>query len=249
MNSKGIFLQDVTFRYTGASEDAISHLTCNILDKSFVGITGTNGSGKTTLSYLLNGLIPKEIDGKMDGQVVVDGDSTKDFPVSHFAKNIGIVFQNPENMIFNLSVAEEVGFGPSNLGLDDISRRVTESLIAVGLEGFESKDPNTLSLGQKQKLCIASTLAMNTDYILLDEPSSMLDYKSSVQLYKLLKKLNSAGKTIIVIEHDTDFINEFASHAIILDSGSLEMEGEVGVVFKHVKRLEELGIKVPREYL
>lgn len=249
MKSKGIFLQDVTFRYTGSNIEAISHLTFNILYGSFVGITGNNGSGKTTLSYLLNGLIPKEVDGKMEGQVVVDGDSTKDFSVSHFAQKVGVVFQNPENMIFNLSVAEEVAFGPGNLGLSDISTLVSKSLLQVGLAGFENRDPNTLSLGQKQKLCIASTLAMNTSYLVLDEPSSMLDYKSSIELYTLLKSFNFGGKTIIVIEHDTDLIATYASHAMVLDHGSLEMEGKVDMVFRNGERLSELGIKIPRGYL
>ncbi len=247
MITSGIFLHDVSFRYSGSTGMALSHLTAHIPKGSFYGITGSNGSGKTTISYLLNGLIPHEIEGKLDGEITVDGESTTDKPVSHLAKKVGVVFQNPDLMIFNLTVAEEVEFGLRNLGLGDTTERARNALSQVGLSGMDDRDPHGLSLGQKQKLCIAVALAMDTDYLVLDEPSSMLDYKSSIELYELLRRLNDKGKTIIVIEHDTDFIFTYATHTIVMKDGGLEMDARTEDVFTNTEKITSLGVKVGRK--
>lgn len=245
MDTDGIYLHDVSFAYSGSDKNSISHLTLHVEKGIFLGITGSNGSGKTTLSYLFNGLIPHEIDGRLMGEITVDGIETKNKPVSFFSKKVGMVFQNPDHMIFNLTVYEEVEFGLKNLGYTDIQKRVVDALSLVHLEKFSSNDPNNLSFGQKQKLCVACALALDTEYLVLDEPSSMLDYKSSLELYKLLSELNKKGKTIIVIEHDTDFINTFADHALVLREGSLDLFGITQEVFSEKEKIKSMGIKIP----
>ncbi|MFO0703468.1 MAG: ABC transporter ATP-binding protein [Patescibacteria group bacterium] len=245
--SDGIFLNGVSFRYSGSDGDSLSNISFHIPKGSFFGITGSNGSGKTTLAYILNGLIPNEIDGYLEGQVTIDGNSTSELSLLDIAKKVGFVFQNPEHMIFNLSVYEEIEFGLKNFNHQNIPLKISEALKVVGLEGYEKRDPNELSLGQKQKVCIASILALNPEYIILDEPSSMLDFRSSLNLYNTLQKISKSGKTVIVIEHDTDFILTYADHCLILNNAKLESFGKSEEVLSERRKLQNLGIKIPRK--
>jgi energy-coupling factor transporter ATP-binding protein EcfA2 len=225
----------------------LKDISLQIPKGTFLGISGVNGSGKTTLSLLLNGLIPHEIQGKLNGDIVIDGVNTRKRPVSYFAGKVGMLFQNPDFMLFNLTVFDEIAFGLKQKKLD---QKILQVLEMVNLSGFEKRDPQTLSLGEKQKICLAGVLARNTEYIVLDEPVAMLDYKGAVNLYKLLKKLNEEyGKTIIVIEHDTDFLKAFAGQAIILDQGKIIIEGNTRSVFSQEKKIKELGIKIPQPIL
>jgi len=245
MNS-GIQLDNVSFGYKSGIFQ-LEDISLQIPKGSFLGITGVNGSGKTTLSLLLNGLIPHEISGKLSGEVLIDGVNTKKQSISYFAGKVGMLFQNPDFMLFNLTVFDEIAFG---LKQKDPAEKVRRALEMVGLSKFEKRDPQTLSLGEKQKICLASTLARDTEYIVLDEPVAMLDYKGAVSLYKLLKTLNEDyGKTIIVIEHDTDFLKAFAKQVIILDQGKIVFEGDATSVFSHIKKIKKLGIKIPQPIL
>jgi energy-coupling factor transporter ATP-binding protein EcfA2 len=206
----GISIEDVSFQYPNTSV-ALRHIDLSIQKGTFFGITGVNGSGKSTITYLFNSLIPHSIPGTFTGHVRIDGVETRSKSVSYFSRTVGMVFQNPDFSLFNLTVAEEISFGITNLkGI--VNKKVIEKALGlVGLDKFANRDPQTLSFGEKQKVCLASVLALDVSYIVLDEPTSMLDYKSSCQLYELLKSLNNQGKTIIVVEHDTDFLWNFTS--------------------------------------
>jgi len=242
----GIQLENVSFSYA-AGTSQLKNIPLQIPKGTFLGISGVNGSGKTTLSLLLNGLIPHEISGKLSGEVLIDGVNTKKKPVSYFAGKVGMLFQNPDFMLFNLTVFDEIAFG---LKQKESTKKVFEALEMVGLTKFEKRDPQTLSLGEKQKICLAGVLARDTEYIVLDEPVAMLDYKGAVNLYKLLKLLNGDyGKTIIVIEHDTDFLKAFAKEVIILDQGEIVLQGKTSSVFSQTKKIKELGIKIPQPIL
>jgi len=242
---QGIYLDQVNFSYPGKSH-VLTDVNLAIEPGSFVGITGTNGSGKSTCTFLMNGLIPHSIAGKLTGSVLVDGVNTKQKPVSYFARTVGMVFQNPDFSLFNLTVAEEVGFGLVNLNGTADKKRVDEALGTVGLNGFQSRDPQALSYGEKQKVALASVLALDVSYIILDEPTSMLDYKSSQDLYRLLSELNRRGKTIITVEHDTDFLLTCTQKTIIFDHGKIAKWGKTENVFSDHGLLQSLGIKVPR---
>jgi len=233
----GIELRQVSVSYAGRR--ALTNLNWTVKPASFWGITGVNGSGKSTLLYLLNGLIPHEIKARFSGQVLVDKVSTRNKPVSWFSQKVSLVFQNPDFSLFNLTVKEEVSF--NNLEAD-----VTATLKAVGLQGFANRDPQTLSFGQKQKLCLAAVLARRPDYLVLDEPTAMLDYKSSLELYEILKRLNRQGKTIIVVEHDTDLLLQYAQSCLILDSGKVRAMGKAKTVLAQKNLLRRLGIKIPQ---
>ena len=237
-------MSNVSFSYGGTSPE-LCDISTTIPHGSFCGITGINGSGKSTFAYLLNGLIPHQVYGKFIGDVWIDGENTRKKPVAYFAKKVGFVFQNPDFMIFNLTVHEEIAFGVKNLGLTDVDRRISEALDTAGLAGFEERDPHTLSLGQKQKLCLAIAIAMDTDYIVLDEPTAMLDYVSALHLYSLLVTQHKKGKTIIVIEHDTDFLLSYASQLLIFDKGMIVQQGNAQEILAHHEMLRQMGIKIP----
>jgi energy-coupling factor transport system ATP-binding protein len=223
----------------------LSDIHFDIPKGTFLGITGVNGSGKSTLAYCMNGLIPHSIAGTLTGKVSVDGISTRTESVAHFSHAVGMVFQNPDFSLFNLTVSEEIGFGLKNLNGKIHDSEVLKALHSVGLIGYESRDPQTLSFGEKQKVCLASVLALDVSYIILDEPTAMLDWKSSVELYRLLKKLNDKGKTIITVEHDTDFLWEYTHRVIILDKGRIKANDATRKVLSDHRLLTALGIKKP----
>lgn len=243
---KGIQLNNVSYAYAGGKQ-ILQDITLAIAPGSFVGITGVNGSGKSTLTYVINGLIPHSVPGKLTGEVMVDGVATRSKSVAYFANTVGMVFQNPDFSLFNLTVAEEIAFGLTHLKKASDEKQITQALALVGLEGFESRDPQTLSYGQKQKVSLASVLALNVSYIILDEPTAMLDWKSSIELYMLLRKLNRQGKTIIVVEHDTDFLWEFVRDTIIIDKGNIVTYDKTRKVLGDHKQLAGFGIKVAHQ--
>ena len=235
--------RNVSFSYPGRA--VLRNVSFRIDDGDFVGITGSTGSGKTTLAYCLNGLIPNSIRGRFSGAVSVCGLDTKKHKISELARRVGIVFQDPDWQIFSLSVKDEVAFGLKNLKMDRVEQRVRNALETVGLRGYTDSEPHNLSHGQKQKLCIASVLAMEPEVIVLDEPTSQLDHRSTMNVYGLLKNLNMRGKTIVVIEHDTDLLAEFANRVMLLDNGRIVKNGKTKEVFSDRKLLNRLGVKIP----
>ena len=241
---RGIAFEDVSFGYARDTW-ALQHVSLAVRPGSFVGIAGVNGSGKSTITYLLNGLIPHAIPGVFTGNVTVDGVSTRIKSVAYFARSIGMVFQNPDFSLFNLTVGEGIAFGLHNLRQSVDQKRINEILMRVGLGGFAHRDPQSLSFGEKQKVCLASVLALDVSYIVLDEPTAMLDYKSSIGLYKLLQELNEEAKTIITVEHDTDLLWDYTDETIILDSGRIKAGGATRDVLSKGKLLTSLGIKRP----
>jgi energy-coupling factor transporter ATP-binding protein EcfA2 len=242
----GISLDNISVSYS-KNTPQLENINLRIKSGTFLGITGVNGSGKTTLIQLLNGLIPHEIQAKLTGSVFIDEINTRSKSVSYFARSIGMLFQNPDFMLFNLTVAEEISFGLKNLKLSNQPERIKKALSDVGLAGFEKRDPQTLSFGQKQKVALACVLAVDTPYIVLDEPVAMLDYKGAVNLYEVLTSLNkNFGKTIIVVEHDTDFLLAHAKEVAIIDKGKILMHGKTRNVFAKKTELKKIGIKIPQ---
>lgn len=237
-----IIFSSVSFQYE--SDDKILNSIDLEIDKNdFVAILGKNGSGKTSLTYCINGLIPHAISGKLTGDIYIDGKNTMDISIGEISKKVGSVFQDPDLVIFNLTVEEEVAFGVYNLKLDNPKKRIGQALKTVGLNGFEKRDPQSLSGGQKQLLCIACVLAMGTDYIVLDEPISNLDYLNAKLVYKILNSLHKQGKTIIVVEHDTNMVWENATKTIIVNDHKIIKNGSTRQVLKNNQELIDLGIR------
>ena len=237
-----ILIDSVSFSYDDENK-ILDSVSLEIEKNDFVAILGKNGSGKTSLSYSINGLIPHAIPGKLSGNIFIDGKNTKNISIGEISKKVGTVFQDPNMVIFNLTVEEEVSFGINNLKLDHPKERIEKALKAVGLEGFEKRDPQNLSGGQKQLLCIACVLAMGTDYIILDEPISNLDYSNTKLVYKILKSIHKQGKTIIVVEHDTDMVWANSNKTIIIDDHKIIKNGPTKKILKNNKELISLGIR------
>ncbi|WP_297437184.1 energy-coupling factor ABC transporter ATP-binding protein [Thermococcus sp.] len=199
------------------------------MENEIVALVGPNGSGKTTLAKHLNGLLKPN-----RGRVTVDGLDTRESTVAEISRKVGYVFQNPENMFFEETVYKEVSFGPRNLGLgeEEIDGRVEWALKAVNLEGYEERTPYSLSGGEKQRLAIACILAMRPRYIILDEPTTGLDAKSTRSVVEVIERLHSEGHGILLITHDMELVLEVASRVVLLFEGEKIFDGPVEEFFK-----------------
>jgi energy-coupling factor transporter ATP-binding protein EcfA2 len=187
-----------------------------------LGIAGSMGSGKTSLLYSIKGIIPSLVGGKIGGKLRVNGKNG-----GSLRRDVGIVLQNPNDQIFSRTLQEEVEFGLRNGGMkgEKLKEKSGEALDFVGLLHRKDDDPFNLSQGQRQKLAIASVLAMEPEVILLDEPTASLDHYTSLEVYKALSELREAGKTIVVVDHDTDFLEPFADRFLLLDGGKQKAFG------------------------
>ena len=248
---ENIVVKDLSYQYTRRNENdevietlsALSALNFSIEAGSFVCILGHNGSGKSTLAKLFNALqLPTE------GTILVSGmDSREEKNIFPIRREVGMVFQNPDNQIIASVVEEDVGFGPENIGLptDEIWQRVNNALSAVHMEAYRLKSPNHLSGGQKQRVAIAGTLAMEPKTIVLDEPTAMLDPSGRKEvLESVLELKRKKGISIILITHYMEeAVN--ADRILLMDSGKLVMDGSPREVFQNVERLKEYRMDVP----
>jgi|UniRef100_A0A7V3VT83 energy-coupling factor transport system ATP-binding protein len=200
----------------------LEDMNLEIGEGEFVAVLGLNGTGKTSMFKLMNGLLlPTK------GKVEVDGVDTKDEDkIWEVRRNVGIVFQNPESQIVGTTVEEDVAFGLENLGVPrpEMIERIKEALEFVGLDRFKNMEPHRLSGGQKQLLCVADILSMRPKYIVMDEPTSMMDPMSRETILKMLVKLHGIGHTIIFSTHLVDEI-VFAQRIIYLRNGKVAFDG------------------------
>jgi len=252
-----IDVRTVSFRYNRSERPALREVSMRINDGEFVGILGPSGSGKSTLALTLNGIIPNSIRGAFSGEVVVrdpkTGETfkTTETPVSKLSTLVGLVLQNPESQLFNMTVEDEVAFALENLGLprEEIAKRVEWALKVVGLKGLENEFPPNLSGGEKQRLAIASVIAMKPSHLVLDEPTSQLDPKGKREVLRVIEELNRSGTTVVMVEHDSRFLFKRADRLVVLNGGKVFLEGSPGEVAESVEELLEIGVKVPYSLL
>lgn len=224
--------------------NAVKNVNLSIKQGDFVAILGHNGSGKSTFAKHLNSLlIPTE------GTVWVDGmDTTDEDKLWDIRQTAGMVFQNPDNQIIGTVVEEDVGFGPENMGVptEEIWVRVEKALKAVGMYEFKDASPNRLSGGQKQRVAIAGIVAMKPKCIVLDEPTAMLDPNGRKEVIRTLHELNEKENvTVILITHYMDEVVD-ANRVIVMDEGSVVMDGTPREIFSRVEELKELRLDVPQ---
>lgn len=241
-NSKPVveFL-NVSYQYRNGPM-AIRDLNLKIYEGEFVAVIGHNGSGKTTMMKLINGLLlPTK------GDVLVNSLNTKDLTVSEMAKTVGYIFQNPDHQIFSFTVWDEVAFGPKNLDLppEEVESRVKEALQTVGLWKMRERHPFTLSRGQRQRLAVASVLAMHPKIIILDEPTTGQDEVAINQIMTLVDRLRREGRTIIMVTHDMSIVTKYAERTIVLRKGEVLMDGPTRDVFLKPEVLRESLVDVP----
>ena len=228
---------------------ALDDISFEIKDNDFVGLIGHTGSGKSTLIQHLNGLLKPS-----SGQIIVNGFNItdKDLNLTEIRKRVGIVFQYPEYQLFEETVEKDIAFGPGNLGLDEaeISKRVKNSMEAVGLdyETYKDKSPFDLSGGQKRRVAIAGVIAMNPEVLILDEPTAGLDPGGRDEIFNLIKKLHRDNNiTIILSSHSMDDMAKLAQTIIVMNHGKIEFMGTPREVFtSHAARLREIGLDVPQ---
>lgn len=237
----------LSFTYTGASKPSIEDISIGIAPGEFVVLTGPSGCGKTTICRCLNGLIPNFYSGDFAGELIVDGMSVKEHTTAELAPHVGMVFQNPENQLFSLSVERDVAFGPENLGLrrEETRKRVDWALDVTGISGLKDKPPYELSGGQQQRAAIAAVLAMQPKVMILDEPTSFLDPRSALEILEVISDLNKKlGITIILVEHRLDIVSQHANRVIVMDDGRIVLDGTPKDVYGEHARL--IGIGLPR---
>jgi energy-coupling factor transport system ATP-binding protein len=235
---------DLGYRYRGQKEAALRGVELEVGEGEFVVVMGPSGAGKSTLCVSLNGLIPHFLRGRMEGEVLILGRSTREGKVGEFAREVGLVFQDFEAQLFSTNVELEVAFGPENFQVEreEMVRRVRNALEQVRLEGFEGRQPATLSGGQKQRLAIASVLAMEPRILCLDEPTTDLDPEGKLGVFEIAEELRSRDDvTLIVVEHETEETLD-ADRIVILQNGAVIRDRPAREVLRDVKLLEEAGI-------
>ena len=238
-------LEDVTFSYAGKKEKAVDGTSLVVREGEFVGIIGPVGSGKSTLLYCCNSLVPKEIRGKFAGRAMLLGKDIAKMGFPEISRAASMVFQDPNDQIFNLTVEEEVAFGLLNRGMqrEEALAAAKKAVAQVGLLEKIHEDPSELSSGQKQKVAIACALAADSRIILLDEPVSSLDWRSSQEVYAILDALVREGKTVIATEQDTCLLSRHATRIIVIDGGRVVKDGGVEVLSSSM--IEKLGLRPP----
>jgi len=215
----------------------------------FISIMGPTGAGKTTLSLALNGLVPHSTGGLFGGDVIVAGLNTKEYPVARLSSQVGIIFQDAESQLFNMTVEDEAAFGPESLGLPrvEIKERVDWALAAVGMAAHKERSPFHLSGGQKQRVAIAAMLAMLPPILVLDEPTAGLDPAGKAEVFDVIQKLQrNREMTIIMVEQESAKIAEFSDRVAILHEGQIALLGPPGEIFSKVDLLHGLGVAVPQ---
>jgi ABC-type cobalt transport system, ATPase component len=231
------------------SVNVLDNLNLKIKKGEFLSIMGPTGAGKTTLCLTLNGIIPHSSGGSFGGEVMVCGMNTKEVDVSHIARKLGIVFQDPESQLFCMTVQDEVAFGLENMGIPqkEMREKVAEALEAVGMSHLAGRSPFHLSGGQKQRVAIASMLAMEPEILILDEPTSGLDPIGKKEVFHVVSKLrDEKNMTIIMIEQDSERVAEFSDRVVIMDQGRIVLEGKPKDVFEQVEFLREIGVSIPQ---
>jgi len=241
-----IDFENVCYSYPRAKKYALEGINLSIKQGEFLAVMGENNSGKTTFCKLLNGIIPHLAGGRLLGSVAVDGEKTVEASVARLALKVGMVLDDPDAQLFTSTVRHETAFGPENLNLplQEIEERVKQALVAVGLCGFEDRQPSTLSGGEKQRLSIACALAMRGKILVLDEPLCRLDPQGAQEVMAVIKDIKEKFQiTVIMASGDSAKMLEFADRVLVLKAGHITACDTAKNIFSNHALLEENGIQ------
>ena len=232
--------ENLTFKYEGNDTATLNGITLDVKEHEFIAVLGTNGSGKSTFARMLNAiLLPTS------GVCRIKGIATADEP-RKIRRLVGMVFQNPDNQFVAATAEDDVAFGVANLGIEreEIFRRVDYAIRSVDMEEYRRMPPHLLSGGQKQRVAIAGALAMQSECIVLDEPTAMLDPKGRTEVLATVKKLHDNGTTIIYVTH---FMEEAAAadRIFVMEQGKIAACGTPRQIFADAKKMQRLGLDVP----
>ena len=243
-------IQNLSFRFSsfGSSSNLVlNDINLNIEEGEFLALVGPSGSGKTTLMQHLTGLLKPEA-----GRIRVDEQNIwgKGFSLTKLRKKIGLVFQFPETQLFEDSVYKDVAFGPRNLGLpeNEVAVRVKEAIENVRLDfgKYENRIPFQLSEGEKRRVAIAGVLAMQPEFLVLDEPTAGLDHSGVQAVTDILKRYHSQGKTILLISHSLDLVASLVDRITVISGGEIRFDGPKTALFQDQQLLQSVGLSIPR---
>jgi energy-coupling factor transporter ATPase len=240
--------RNLTYTYPGGTTQSISDVSINIEKGEFTLITGPSGCGKTTLCRCFNGLIPHFYQGEIKGNITVAKLNVTEHPIYELAKHVGLVFQNPENQLFALSVEKDVAFGLENLGIprEQMRKKVDWALQLADIYDLRERAPHELSGGQQQRVAIASVLAMQSEVVVLDEPTSFLDPLSARKIFEVIHELNrNLGITVVLVEHRLDLTARYADHIIIMAEGKVVLDGDPHDVLRS-EEARLIGVGIPK---
>ena len=240
--------ENLTYTYPSGTKPSIRDVSIEIEKGEFVLITGPSGCGKTTLCRCFNGLIPHFYQGELKGEITVAGLRISEQPIYKMAKHVGLVFQNPENQLFALSVEKDVAFGLENLGVprEEMRKRVDWALNLTGICDLRERAPHELSGGQQQRVAIASVLAMQPEIIVLDEPTSFLDPLGAKKIFEVIYDLNrKLGITVVLVEHRLDLTARYANHIAVMDEGKIILDGEPRKILGS-EQARLIGVGIPK---
>ncbi len=234
-----IDFKNVCFRYE--TEDTIKNLNFHIDKGDFVAILGSNGAGKTTMSKLFNGILKPT-----SGDVTINGFNTKTTRTSMLAKHIGFLFQNPDRQICKNTIRDELMFSMECIGADQTSagKRVDDIIEKFGFD--PSHDPFSLSRGERQKIALASIIVTEPDVLILDEPTTGLDYAECMQIFNIVSELNSRGTTVVMVTHDMELVLDFAKKVLVMTDGRMIAFDEMRKVMKNMEVLSEARLLPPQ---
>lgn len=245
-----IQIENLFFRYksVGSRPDyVLQNVNLQIRQGEMLAMVGPSGSGKTSFMQQLTGLLKPD-----KGRLLVDGNDIhgKNISLSELRRRIGLVFQFPETQLFEETVFDDVAFGPRNLGLAEnvITTRVQQALQKVGLEfeKFKERSPLRLSEGEKRRAALAGVLALEPECLVLDEPTAGLDFGGAHAVTEILAQLHAAGKTVLVISHNLDWIATFADRIVLIHEGRIRFDGNKSELFRERNILEAAGLSLPR---
>lgn len=240
--SRLLQLVDVSYHYTSKGVDTIHSITLQIRSDEFVAILGPNGAGKTTLARLMIGILRPT-----QGTVLLDGQDLSGCTVAQISHWIGFLFQNPNHQLFEDNAWDEVMSGMKNMPLSEVEKRqrAEEALASCGLSALKEQPPENLSIGEKKRLAVASVLAMSTDFLILDEPTTGQTWSHLQPLMNLIERLNQQNKGILMITHDVDLAARYASRVVVLAAGRILFDGAKEELFRNSSLLQEAHLEPP----
>ena len=242
-----IEVNHLSFTYPGASRPTLEQVSLEIEKGDFVAIVGNNGCGKSTLCKALNGLIPHFITGEYSGDVWIDGCNTKDTEIGVLAQKVGYVYQDFENQIIRPTVLDDASYACLNYAMKDYKERGMRALEQCGLKNREHDYIWQLSGGQTHLLALAGAVSLQPDILVLDEPIAQLDPEHADRIYQVLKELNEVyGKTILVIEHHTEYIADYCRHVVLMRDGGVAWKLPSKEALQRVEELQKSNVFPPQ---
>ena len=238
MSHHKVEAKNLTFTYPDGTA-AVQDLSFMLRHGESVGLLGANGAGKSTLLLLLTGVLTPQ-----EGEIIVGDVKMTRKTLPHIRQRLGLIFQHPDDQLFNVTIYDDVAFGPRNEGLDEIQveQRVMSALKSVNAEHLKDKSPLRCSGGEKRAAAIASVLSMQPDVLILDEPTSELDPKSRRNAINLLKGFTH---TKIIASHDIDMIYEVCERVIIINEGKIAADGKTADIVKDANFMDKCGLEIP----